>query len=435
MRDKFDNNWKDAFGDYERKPSSRVWEGISGELAELEAVKYKRQASFYKVAAAIAMFIASGLVVWNLYVMNDSASLSNQLFQQTDFNFKNPQKSGFVKLYGSTELQDDSSANNKKRRSVQSELLANPIDTIESDATQNKIYQVHSIEATSVNQQKIRGKHLTKVDRAAALLPEKDIKPEVEFFLAGVGLSTGLFDPNFSNQARPTISNIKQPFVSARVEDAEAGFASSTAENNRTVTEYAPSQLIAAHLKTGFRLYRRFSIVTGLAYGEYTAIVSSNAVYETDENRIVPLNSYSRQNVQNAFNNTGVVISNEGYETQNNFRLISIPVEINYSILEKRVFAQVKTGLQTNFNLGFTLRDQQRYFDKVRIESGEGSPYKNVNFQYLFGGVLGYRLQENYAITLEPAYAVSLNSFSKNDASFTSSPTTFMITGGLQFYF
>ncbi len=441
MRDRFENSWKNSLNKAEVKPSDRVWHGIESRLSEMDTLrKYRRQARFYKFAASMALILSLGLIAWNISMLGDMPAATKE------DNSVIP--SGAITFPDTQSLDDVSPSGTQADRN---NTVLPPINTFTSsiaspdpssqaptnpDVADNTNDVITPVRAVALGFQVAapKGKHVHKVDQTYLLLNEYDEKPKDGLLSLNAGVTSGMFDPNFTNNTTSSARNTFQQPVNVRQENANQPVspASSPIE---PVADYSSDQLFALHLKGGVRLTKRLTLLTGIMFGEYRTQITSNTVYETEENRLVPLNNYSRDNVVNAFNSSGAVISNIEYQTLNSFRMVSVPVELSYRILDKDFFLSVKGGVQSNFNMGYSIRDEFRYFDKITIEPGEETPYKDYNFNYLIGGVVGYNLNSKYAVTVEPSFAASLSDFSKETASFSSSPTVFSVSAGIQYLF
>ena len=62
-KDSFAEQWQEALDGVEMTPPDGLWDAIDGDLANMQAVKYRKQMVFYRgIAASLALLIVSALL-------------------------------------------------------------------------------------------------------------------------------------------------------------------------------------------------------------------------------------------------------------------------------------------------------------------------------------------------------------------------------------
>jgi hypothetical protein len=92
-------------------------------------------------------------------------------------------------------------------------------------------------------------------------------------------------------------------------------------------------------------------------------------------------------------------------------------------------------GFSTDFFLRNTISDPSNFLESKEIRAGSDSPYNNSYFNGTFGTMINVSFADHYRFSLEPTYRLGLNEFTKDEATFTSRPSTIFITVGISYIF
>jgi hypothetical protein len=102
------------------------------------------------------------------------------------------------------------------------------------------------------------------------------------------------------------------------------------------------------------------------------------------------------------------------YTVNSTMEIISIPVQVGYLIVDRRLQWQVNTGVSSDFFLRNVLVDESGTRGKFTQEAGSQSPYRSTNWSALMNTELSYRLGPHYRFSLVPGVRYSFNPILKN---------------------
>lgn len=276
------------------------------------------------------------------------------------------------------------------------------------------------------------------------LLPpeEEIITTDKKRLWAGVTVSSGIFDPNISYGG----SNDLPPEAAFNSTGSVATIYSSNADmNDRSgslksykpeESSYRPEASFSYGVDFGFRFSKRLVLLGGLGYQHnfgsttvhtYVEPISDNVKYANHAiviERVAPesgLNTYNQLNSEVRLNST--------------FEFVSVPVNIGYYLIDRKFKWMMTAGITTDVFIRNSISDSENMFDPVSFRSGDDSPYNPVYFNGKVGTMFHYTILKNYQISLEPSYRIGLNDLTKEEASFISRPSSFLISAGVAYVF
>lgn len=153
--------------------------------------------------------------------------------------------------------------------------------------------------------------------------------------------------------------------------------------------------------------------LTNISYSSDNAIKFIN---ETDYNSLSP----SEKVIQNT--NTGTINQKMGY--------YEIPLELSYSILDKKFVINLIGGLSTLFLNENTIL---LVSSQSKIELGEAKNLSKVHFSTNFGLGFKYQLIKSFQLSFEPVLKYQFNAFSKDSNNF--SPLYIGLYSGVSYKF
>ncbi len=497
--DIFGNDFEKYLDGAEIMPSENVWNAIDAELANMEAIKLRKQVVFYRrIAASLFVLLVSSIVLaWQytslinsldnpqstnyLMALGDSADhpilpdndqFAEVIANKDEFILKtNKGASGNSTFNKSYKVE-----NNQKESQISQIVSANNLSG--HSANQVKVSQL--VNRENIDQIKIAkttngSKDETIIDNSLYLknkadlviitkkgLAENDksvnkIQPLVTYFQqipvydfvlnkknnlyalneaknwADFNVKGGLFDPNY--QRTGNSNDLKVSAFDATSNSKLLRRNSFTADNNVFDGEdQSAGYSYTFNLNFGKRLTKRLFVQSGIEYGLYEAISSTNRVIADNrgEARVAVTEQIiinNNLNVQDA----DLDINFENVELNNSFQFATIPLKLGYVILNRRINISVNGGISTGFYLGNNIIDPDRMLEAVTVSPGEGSLYRAVNFNLISGFSFGYQLRSNLIITMEPTYQRALRSYTRNSSDFISLPENFALSAGLRF--
>ncbi len=471
----FESVWAERFADAESTPAPHVWKNISGELANQQVGTYKKRAFYYQLAAAASLFIA--LVLGALYfATGPNENINDQVALKQDVNEEKVKRQALTATETRTnesaiidsnipvtsanedlELRDDkqkpgdtspsqlSPEENKGTTMTNAILLADDDQKIEQNSalTANlddaELAQVQQDDLFALSQLTARTSRVQWLVGAKAApdriygvpiyenAKENQDKDEGQSLWAGLNLGSGNFDPNYGP---PTGSANEAALAS---EDA---FAPGDLEANTAGLplreESSSGPAIAIGLDVGKSVGKRWVLQTGLTYGRYRVNSNTNLVFSSADEKAVPL---SFQNREALFSEEEITVTSESVDVDNNFQILSIPVKAGFVLVDKKFNILLNAGLASDIYLGNSLNTSGDEFGSYDINPGADSPYRRVHLNGLTSVQLGYQIQDNYYLSLEPSYRKALSDFAKNGNNFSSRPSSVGLVVGFRYLF
>ncbi len=96
---------------------------------------------------------------------------------------------------------------------------------------------------------------------------------------------------------------------------------------------------------------------------------------------------------------------------------VSIPVQVGYRAVDRKIGVMISTGVATDFFVRNTLIDQSGRAETVRQSAGSESAYRPVTWAGLGNVEVSYRLARNYSLAVVPGIRYSLGDVSRADDS------------------
>ncbi len=253
---------------------------------------------------------------------------------------------------------------------------------------------------------------------------EKDDNEGYDDLWAGVDVASGFFDPNFGSRR----SNVDAQSVANEFSlELQDGFNA----NNRSVIQMnSGGQSLSFGFNMGKRIAKKWVLQGGLNYLNYTAQGRTNTFYELDnQNRTPAVADYVVTNAESL----NFASSEISYDNQ--FQFLSIPVKAGFIVLDKKFGMIVSAGVGTDFWLKNRIAPSGNDLEDFTVTPGSDAPYRRLYFNGLLSTQFKYKFSKQYSITLEPAYAIAINSFSKSDSNLDSFPNVFNLGIGLKYHF
>ncbi len=471
----FESVWAERFADAESTPAPHVWKNISGELANQQVGTYKKRAFYYQLAAVASLFIA--LVLGALYfTTGPNEGINDQVALNKDVNEEKVKRQALTATETRTnesaiidsnipvtsanedlELRDDkqksgdtspsqlSPEENKGTTMTNAILLADDDQKIEQNSalTANlddaELAQVQQDDLFALSQLTARTSRVQWLVGAKAApdriygVPiygnarENQDKDEGQSLWAGLNLGSGNFDPNYG----PPTGSVDEAALASERDFANGALDANTA-GLPLREESSSGPAIAIGLDLGKSVGKRWVLQTGLTYGRYRVNSNTNLVFSSAEQKAVPL---SFQNREALFSEEEITVTSESVDVDNNFQLLSIPVKAGFVLVDKKFNVLLNAGLASDIYLGNSLNASGDEIGSYDIDPGADSPYRRVHVNGLTSVQLGYQIQDNYYLSLEPSYRKAISDFAKNGNNFSSRPSSVGLVVGFRYLF
>lgn len=469
---KFEQSWKDAFGDARLKPDESVWTKIDSTLANIQIKRYRRKLLFYKMLVAATVVIAMGLAYYSFHNVffapgsaekESMAQKDHDVVRKGDKNESDEEKRDIPPGTNEERIHSDRPANSmeftpEKKAPVTKEpvdralLTAKKKNTNVSDEKNKSLPQayldefIHPVSSKPVEAENYHpvmpdppGKKKNPFVNPLFEEPESESQESNTTLWAGLDLSSGVFDPNisygprsslFGNQANFRADNAYAAPMSLNSADFSYYPQSAVPEE----TDYEPAFSYAYGMNFGLRFNKRLMIASGLSYMYSNASTKvSSYVENTVSNQKTPNQLTFREN--STFGLDSYNSLPEDIKLNISYEFVTLPLRFGYFLIDKKIKWALTTGLSADFFLKSKVYDNGDFFQKTEFTSGETSPYKKVYFNGSVGSMVNYSLSKNYRISLEPVYRIGINYLTREEAAFNSRPASFLITAGMSYVF
>ena len=457
---KFEDLWREAFHGKEMSPSSELWNNLDAHLANKEAKKYRKGIFFYKWVAAAAVFIAFGLGIYSYVEFGDNKTelahktevnnyIGKDKNSKTEISSENGDKELINSEQGKTTDQkykeDSPSIASNIGMSAESEPTSiNATNDLGGNINHGQSSLPMVINELPITQQQIatlddrnllafmdgRGLALTSLELENSDLvinkfvifaddPFKKTTDNLKDVWAGIDVAGGQFDPNVPSGGGNAISSL----------NGQADFKSAFDQSFESVT---PGNSYSFNVNVGKKIAKRWMLQSGLSYLNYSSNTTTNT-YFVDNNNLKTAAFYNLSS--NDLDNVATIENASNINLNSSLEFISVPIKAGYVLLNKKVSVILLAGVSSDFFLANRVKADDNSFADIVIKGGDESPYNKVHFNGLVSTQVRYQFSENYSLTLEPSYAVAINSLTKIDRYASSLPNVFNLGLGLKYHF
>jgi hypothetical protein len=422
-RQKFEENWKKAFDGAESTPPDHVWNSIELDLAGQESASMKKKVVFYQRLAAAMLLFAMTAGVYGYYsgrrTNNDVKREAGNVQRLTDD--RPVAKSEGVGDNSLIRKEAPIATTEKvKRNARQQQHAAQPHDLqqqvafagvtepVEGTQPEGKtgIVPTEVAPIVAARDQEETKQEEKREEVVAALLqqlegPEEVVEPrrskkQKENLWLALGGSAGNYTPNTPTATTPTIS----PSAFA-LKGPALDFSAVAAPRQQPKVGSSYSVGVGVGKRFG-----RFVLQTGVNLNKQQINYVSNYDAHTASNTTqAAMSDYIGQN-------SGLTFTNE-YTVSSTMDIVSIPLQLGYMIIDRRLGWQVNVGGSNDFFLRNVLVDKSGQRRRFTQEAGSESPYRSVNWSALASTELSYRIGQHYRISLVPGARYSFHSILK----------------------
>ncbi len=280
-----------------------------------------------------------------------------------------------------------------------------------------------------------------------AQLKKKNKDSQQPRWQVGMGLATGLFNPNFiANHSSATLPTTFTGVFFDANQHVKSGFQSTpivkTNEISRKGVAYATS------VQAEYALSKRFSIQGGLQYNyNHSQVEVSPALVNIAESQLstafsnvlnngVLLRSVDTFSAGPVFNGNGgyTPIKIDPQVVSNTYQYVRVPMQVLYKLLNRTIRASVGTGVSADIFLKNAIEQAGRQGEHLEITPANNSVYRNIGFSGLLSLKMDYTFAKRYSIFIEPSYRQALTSFTTSK-QLESYPNWWGIGTGFQYRF
>ncbi|MEP4091463.1 hypothetical protein [Reichenbachiella sp.] len=440
----FEEQWHQALDQAEVEPPLQVWVAIDGQLANEQAVGFRKEAYFYKrlAAACLLLFIIGAAFYW----LGGSSKIESTIVDEGATETSAPiidQSRPSVPLVALDDEEDENVVDSPtiKNQIVEERSLSTSNAMASNDLSQNpeKISQ----SSPSVNFERVQ---LTSLAAKRALFPSQlepwksdhlygvartweviDDDKLVSPMWAGVSFSAGAFDPGFGgNSGDDLVFASQDNFLSESVAQPI---------QNQTSPVYAAGQSVAGGINIGKKVSKRVMLSGGLHYSAFnTASATSQLVTDGAENTYALTSETSDSNLENALNQGALRYDGQQVQLTNEYQYLTVPIKAGYVLLDKKFNITLNTGLSSNIRMNSKLVSAGESEELSNDFSTAGS-YENVYFNFLTSVEFGYLFKNHYQFLLEPNYNQALTDFTSSDNPNKAKPRNIGVSIGFRYNF
>jgi len=474
LNDNFENKWKEQFQGTEASPGTSVWDRIDASLAGSQLARYKKKLFYYKITAAASILLAllfGSFSIYNFIQESESTQMAQDV--STDDNRSVSVDDGrnvsVDRIKDISELNNESIQGNISDNSLGERMIVSEGDPSNNESAylsflepetdisgindQNEMADQRSIHymPTAVfyvpyekpGRKYYLQKKINPYDLPYMLpLEEEVVKEDPKRLWAGVNFSTGVFDPNISYSGS---ADVAADAVASTLGSVEKIYSTSSdlQEQSNSIMSYKPEESsyesnasFSYGLDFGYKFSKRFVVLSGLGYQHNYGSTTVNTYVEPTEshakyaNHAIVIERASPESGLNTYNEL-----NSEVQLNSTFEFVTIPVNFGYYLIDKKFKWLMTAGVSTDIFIKNSIEDSQNIFDQIQYKTGNDSPYNPLYFSGKFGTMINYTFLRNYQISLEPSYRLGLSDLTKNNTTFSSRPSSFLISAGIAYVF
>lgn len=422
--DNFEGEMKDMFDGVEFQPSERVWAGVEKVLREKKKKGIFFMWQTYGVAAAVALFITSGLLYKNGFFSNQPSpiqstkTISESEEKATSDSLKLDVDSNDKLL---TEKPNDNGGNseNISVQNVASKLLQASVSSKDVD---NQIIN-RSERLASENQSMLS---VSDIDVSATELPQELIEGLTIATIKPYRLSLAAAQADWLNRLGVDTSPLSEQLKTVepkRAFTAQNSFSGRLGGNNFNISEPESGSALSARAEDAnfqalssivnrqeetlgsvsiglgftFELSDRLSLNTALRYSELRTKTTSNAFSVRNGNSYpiyLPL-GYDPDNVNFVGN----------YNLVNTLQGISFQPTLSYKFIELGKFdVSFLGGLGLDYFFSYRVKGDLNFLSVDRADLNDSDFIRKFNLSGISGVGMNYRLNDHFGIGADITY-------------------------------
>ncbi|MEP2671511.1 MAG: outer membrane beta-barrel protein [Cyclobacteriaceae bacterium] len=435
-RPQFEDSWKGVFEGAESAVPDSVWDKVEMDLVRMENKTNKTRVVFYQRLAAMVALFALMMASYIAYdrTSDDGGALQIAQQNQSSENSEANLNSNTTEAKPVLETPDTEGVRGKNTGVPTTRVVAKTNSTNTSTVGNSNLMTAPA----NVNTQKsYRQSDLT------AFIPDW---PAIEVKLK----SKGFYEPNFPRELPAMPSYLMASSKNDNANEAvyaSLGFAGGSYNPGTVASEpsslsrmASQSSFISAQaepqsaratigtaysigVNTGKQLSKRWAVQGGLGY------MVQNIDYTSNYTSIAPDNTLRAAVTEYADTETMIAIG-PPYSIRSINKYLSIPVQVGYKLVDRKIGLQLNAGMATDLFLSNTLKDESGMTESFTQGAGKESPYRSVNWSGLMGLELSHKLAERYRVALVPGIRYTFNSALKDNTQVSYNP--FVLDVGLR---
>ncbi|MEL6534848.1 MAG: outer membrane beta-barrel protein [Bacteroidota bacterium] len=258
---------------------------------------------------------------------------------------------------------------------------------------------------------------------------ESGRKSPLEGSFASFAMNGGGFNPNYQNQLSSNSSF-----------DQSVGF---VADGTQEAVEELEENMrgagsVSAGIQVGFPLGRRWMMYTGGGIGNYQVRGESKisfSLQQENSNAALPTTTSTYHLVRESFNNQNDQSDVDAYQVTENFQYVSVPLQVGYLALNKKVQVWLMGGVNADVFLRNTVVSEVFSHETLVVNANDpNSPYQPVVVSGVVGTDVSYQLSDHWSVSVQPTIRQAINSIAKDGEVFSGNPSFFDLGFRLKYH-
>lgn len=122
------------------------------------------------------------------------------------------------------------------------------------------------------------------------------------------------------------------------------------------------------------------------------------------------------------------------YKIYHEYDFLSVPIQVSYKLLDRKIDFSVSTGISTEFFLENKIYTHRVAANSTRHQRKDNRHmFRNQHVQGILSCEISYEIAKNCSLSFSPIYQKSLTNFAKASANFTSYPSQMGVSIGMRY--
>jgi hypothetical protein len=392
-RSNFDHEWENAFAEARMSPSPEVWQGIEQAL-DTPVSGNRKRIFLIQLAMAASVLFAMSIGAAGVYQLFNSKSFTNPTISEegTGYEKDTKENSGPAQLDKSKSTKENTEEStpliqqeNNYNADKASVTPGNKRVLMATTAQENPI---ESLLAYFTATDKVESKPVTLENESALPawnpkgVPNVVIIPKTKHQdqWASLGFSAGNYSAGSGNQNSFALSQSDVSYAVGQVSEESKG------------------TMYQVEMNFGKQVARRWVVQGGVGYMQRNSEGSSNIISARGE-KVANLASLDSKES---------LVIGDPYSLENTMQVMTLPVQVGYILLDKRMGVRVLTGIANELMIKYQIDDSDGNLGSQTYRPGDSDDYNRYGMSALVTTELSYAIADKYQVAIFPQLRQSL---------------------------
>jgi hypothetical protein len=400
-RSNFESEWEQAFSEARVTPPEGVWAGIEQQLNSTPATGKGKRIFLIQLAMAASVLFAMSIGAAGVFELFQAQKLGSENVTQDINNSMTPGKKSVPGYTRSDQPLVQSGADSRITSEAASKIVPFGVDGDHSEKSEEPVTalansmpfdkmlrSLSSFFSDSPDKIESRMADLSYDARLAEVKPEGVpnyiISPSKKHETKGwasLGFSAGSLSSGSGSQNSYVLSQT----------------GSSTASLGR-VSQESGGSMYQVEMNFGKKIARRWILQGGIGYMQRNTEGSSNLISARGD----AMADFSSTMKESNFS------VGQPYALENTMEIVTLPVQVGYVVLDKKVGVRVLTGVASELMLKYQIEDSEGNLGSQTFRPGDNSDYNTYGMSALVTTEISYAIADKYQIALYPQMRQSL---------------------------